>query len=307
MGGSGDSGSYSPSADVARLRREALKEVAAQELLYAINVFLDRILAEINTRDIETTGAYLEALLEMLHDDVEDVDRLLFGGSVAKHTYVDGLSDIDCLVILDRAVTDSVRPANLREDFAQIIRERGPAGDIEAVSVGDLAVTVMYRDGTTIQLLPAARDDEVVFISSPDGASWQRIKPRDFARRLTEVNQANGGGVVPTIKLAKAILATLPPERQLSGYHTEALAVAAFRAYDGPRNRVDMLRHFFSSAAQDVLRPIPDVTGQSAAVDAALGPANSPERRRIADSIARVARIMESVGNLEQWQGLFGE
>src|SRR5271165_7151085 len=61
---------------------------------------LGNLLAEANTRD---TGAISEALHEIkrvLEHDIEGSVDPRFGGSVRKHTFVDGLSDVDTLLIL---------------------------------------------------------------------------------------------------------------------------------------------------------------------------------------------------------------
>ena len=69
------------------------------------------------------------------------------------------------------------------------------------------AVTVKYRDGTEIQLLPAVRVDGELAVSSGDSDSWVQIRPREFARVRTATNQSQGRAVVPAIKLVKAIFA----------------------------------------------------------------------------------------------------
>jgi hypothetical protein len=141
-------------------------------------------------------------------------------------------------------------------------------------------------------------------ISSPDGQSWTQIHPRSFARELTEVNQRQAGQVVPAVKLAKAIIAGLPETERLSGYHVEALAIAAFRSYDGTRTPKAMLTHFFETAVQYVRTPIHDVTGQSRHLDEGLGPAGSADRQRISDSLDRIAQTMQSSRSVDSWRSL---
>ena len=76
---------------------------------------------------------------------------MLNGGSVAKYTYVDGLSDIDSLIILDNCELTDKPPDEVKEYFAQKLKERFPKTEVE---VGNLAVTVHFNDAE-IQLLPA--------------------------------------------------------------------------------------------------------------------------------------------------------
>ena len=103
-----------------------------------------------------------------------------------------------------------------------------------------------------------------------------------FAEQLLNVNQANGSRVVPTIKLAKALADCFitRQDRKISGYHMEALAIDAFRNYQGDRDSRSMLIHLLGHSVRAVTRPIADATGQSRFVDGYLGQSGSPERRR---------------------------
>jgi hypothetical protein len=175
------------------------------------------------------------------------------------------------------------------------------------VSVGKLAVTLNH-DGKTIQLLPALRVGDKFKISSTDGKEWSKINPVGFADALTKANKAMDGKLVPCIKLAKSIIATLPEKRQLTGYHTESLAINIFRDYDGPKTPKDMIRHFFEKAPEYVNKPIVDSTGQSIYVDEYLDKADSLERRIVADALGRIARKMKNADgarSLESWKELF--
>ena len=161
------------------------------------------------------------------------------------------------------------------------------------VSPGRLAVTIYYRDGAEIQLLPAVERDGRTSIASEDGTSWRHIRPHKFAEKLTQVNKANGQAVVPTIKLAKAVLRHLPEEQQLSGYHVEAIAVDAFRSYEGRRDRASMLVYLMKHAQRAVLRPTGDITGQSVQIDQHLGPANSQTRKGLSAALGRITSRLE--------------
>ena len=157
------------------------------------------------------------------------------------------------------------------------------------MDAGTLAVTVTYRDGSQVQLLPAVERDGRTSIASEDGTSWRHIRPHKFAEKLTAVNDANGGTVVPTIKLTKAVMAGLPGSQRLSGYHVEAIAVDAFKGYTGRRDRMSMLRHLVEHAASAVMRPTGDITGQSVHVDGHLGPAASAARESVQQGLRRLA------------------
>jgi hypothetical protein len=271
-----------------------------------INDLLARELTRINFRDSEETSRRLDEIAEALGDDVE-FDRLNFGGSITKHTYVDGLSDVDSLLFLKGEDVAAMTPEQVRSKVEEALNARLAKGEISEIRAGNLAVTVSYEDGSEVQILPARETpDGKTQISSADGSSWKAIEPRSFANSLTKVNQDQGGAVVPAIKLAKGIIGNLPEDSKLSGYHTEALAVAAFTGYTGSRNPRDMLTHFFSAAAQAVNRPIADTTGQSRHIDENLGAAGTPDRSRRSRQLGQIARVMKDARGAEEWRSIIG-
>src|SRR5438105_1922609 len=120
MGGGG--AGYSINArELETLRAEARRRFEAAEAESEINSFLGERLVEINDRDVDAVDRHLDAVEDVLRERIKDFDRLFFGGSVAKHTYVDGLSDVDSIVVL--ADTDA-DPARARAELAQAL-ERG--------------------------------------------------------------------------------------------------------------------------------------------------------------------------------------
>lgn len=302
MGGSGGTSPSRTREEAEQARREVLRALEEQEQVAEVNAALGKYLAGINARDVELTRERLDAIVEALGGLVESIDKLLFGGSVAKHTYVDGLSDVDALVVVD---ADNASPADLRDRFARLLRGRLGTDGIESVHAGDLAVTIRYKDGSEIQLLPAVERDGRTSIASRDGTEWRQIRPRAFAKKLTEVNARLSGTAIPTIKLAKSLIAGLPKESRLSGYHVEAIAVDAFKDYTGKRDRASLLSHLIDHASVAVRRPIADLTGQSVHVDANLGPANSEKRKSISTSLARLATETSSLRSAQDVKTLF--
>ena len=219
-GGGGGGGGSGGEQGLERLRERAAEQAARAQFDSEVNTPLDEELRYLNTRDLELVLRRLDELEEALGDEIDEIDRTLFGGSIAKHTFVDGLSDVDVLVMLKEAT--GLSPAAAREQFAEALRER--LRERAEVTVGQLAVTVRYRDGLEVQLLPAIQQGEHRAISSADGSEWVQIRPGNFARRLTDVNKAQAGAAIPAIKLAKAIIAReLAESDRPSGYHVEAL------------------------------------------------------------------------------------
>ena len=305
MGSSGSGGflpQKPPSAQIDSLVKKAQEQAARDKGEAAANQELLDLLAAFNDRDVDSIRERIEAVGESLGSEVE-VDAIVFGGSVAKHTYVDGLSDIDALVILE-ASGGAEAPADLKALFHDLLERKLPMGQVETIREGDLAVTVEYRDGMELQLLPAKRSGDQVAISDMTGRAWSHINPTAFTRALTEINQAQAGAVVPTVKLAKSMIANFPEDRRLTGYHAEALAVEVFQGYDGRKTPVAMLRHFFKAAADRVRSPMQDPTGQSATVDGYLGPSGSTKRKVVSDTLATMARALQSASSADRWRQL---
>lgn len=308
MGGSGGTfGRESPQSLRDRVRRaeERARDAASETELART---LGELLGDYNSRDTQLVRERLTNLKDALEGTIEGTVDQIFGGSVAKRTYVDGLNDIDSLVLInDTDLEDKTSQAALTH-MERSIRD-GVHEDV-TVEKGRMAVTVEYQDGMTIQLLPAVRDEQGrlrVPSSRQDG--WSNINPTAFSDALTRHNRQCSNRLVPTIKLAKAINGTLPEAQRLSGYHMESLGIEAFRGYQGDTTTSAMLPVFFERARELVLSPIRDTTGQSVHVDDYLGPANSLERVAISHVMGRIARRMRNAtaaGSTAQWRSMFG-
>lgn len=265
------------------------RERSEQEAYLAkTNAILANLLAKFNARDVEKTREILERILAVIEADLEGSVRLVFGGSVAKRTYVEGLSDVDALVMLESCELSEQPPKEAQQYLARKVAEKVPGA---AVNVGSLAVTV-ETEGMEIQLVPAIRCKGSVKIANQDGSDWSKIDPERFANALTKVNSACGMKVVPVVKLAKAIVAGFAERQKITGYHAEAIAVEVFNGYRGPVDLKSMLEHFFVEGTKVLQRPIRDSSGQSKHVDDYLGSEGSLERRVVADAFARAARRM---------------
>lgn len=273
-----------------------------------VNTLLQEAVSDYSDRDIEAIRRHIETLKKALESDVEGTIDLLFGGSTNKHTYVNGLSDVDLLARIDDLSHTSLSPRQLLRGFAARIRQRLPTTE---VTPGQLAVTVRYSDGQELQVLPAlSTRGGGVRIARPSGDDWSNvIRPEAFARKLTEVNRRCASRVVPTIKLFKAAQESMPENARLSGYHSESLAVQAFEGYNGGSSYREMLMHLCRSAAEDVKTPVSDRTGQSVHVDDYLGGPGSEERHRSSRFLGRIVQRMEAADrqrHMSDWEDLFG-
>jgi hypothetical protein len=235
------------------------------------------------------------------------IEAILLGGSVAKHTDVDGISDVDALAILDRKDLAGQDPHAVLDSFYNMLDVNLPRNEVDSVRKGRLAVTVTYRDGSEIQLLPALRSKHTISIASADGKKWSDTKPEAFKQELTNANQRLNQALVPAIKLLKSVVSDFPQQKQLTGYHIETLAVDAAKDYRGPKTQKALLLHLLGHTANRVLNPITDVTGQSRTVDSYLGKANSPKRRNVSQSLSGMKRRLEAASSVSQWQNIFEE
>lgn len=291
--------------DFERQLRDAEAQKDASEFSAQVNEFLGTLLSDFNQRDVRGVNQALDKVEQALAGEFEAIE-LRFGGSVAKHTYVDGLSDVDALLVLS---PDEIGDMTPTETKALCEKKLATKFGKENVHSGNLAVTVKYGDHE-LQFLPAMRSGEGFKISGEGGEKWAKIHPKEFASALTEANQTSGNKLVPVIKLAKAVVAQFPEQRRMSGYHVEALAVQAFKDYKGRPLYSEMLQHLFSEMSQRILTASPDITGQSDYVDEYLGANNSVPRRAIADSCERIARKIQNANgaqSVEMWKALFEE
>ena len=310
MGGSGGWGfrGYSPQ-EIRDWIEEAQRDTEQIEHDSGVNSILGDSLAQYNQRNVRLIQARLDEIEDAIEYVCETTVDLRFGGSIAKHTYVDGLSDVDALVILRDQELASAQAREVLDVFSEILRREL---DYE-VSVGEgrLAVTVSYPDGMEVQILPAVQTPSGIRIPSANSSEWSPvISPQVFAGKLAAINQACSNRLVPVVKLAKSALAELPEQIKPSGYHIESLAVQAFEEYSGPNNYKGMLHHFFQRASVLVLAPIEDSTGQSLNVDENLGEPNSQYRRVLSGVLDRIARrmaIADRARSLEDWLAAIGE
>lgn len=311
MGGSSSGGTFvhrNP-AQLSDLVRKEEHRTRGTAFEAELSNLLGGLLATYNGRDHKMVADRLGELKACLKEEISGSLDQMFGGSVAKHTYVDGMSDIDSLVFINDSNLEGKDPERVLKKMSKVIAKS--LGSDAAVSYGRMAVTVDYEDGMQIQLLPAlvGNGSRIQIPSSRRPGEWSHIEPVAFQKALTKRNAECAGKLVPTIKLAKAIIGQLPDDQKLSGYHVEALAISAFRGYDGQKTTAAMLPAFFESARDLVLKPIKDRTGQSIRVDGYLGKSESAQRQSASHVLGRLARRMRNATAGEstaQWRALFG-
>ena len=144
MGGSGGGGWIRPS-DIAREVREAERQVDSAGFQTDLAGLLTQLLARFNDRDTPLVRRRMGEILSALSNVLDDKIEQIFGGSVAKHTYVDGLSDIDCLLVVNGTDLEKAGPRAALNNVEKILADK-LKGSAE-VSAGQMAITVKYGDG----------------------------------------------------------------------------------------------------------------------------------------------------------------
>ncbi len=306
MGGGGGSSflGNGPPESVAQSIRAIETKSKGEQFESSVAGFLGEVLAGANDRNTDAVATHLEEIRRALGKDIDGSVDLLFGGSVSKKTYVDGVSDVDALVVLNDTELAAKSPAEVCAHFLARLSERFP---LTEVAPDGFAIDVRFND-VTVQVVPVIRQGEDFLLPNAQCTDWSYVRPKAFTDALTAVNKACANKVVPTIKLAKVLMASLPEARRISGYHTELLAEQIFAQYTGPLTPKAMTQHFFATAPRLVREPLPDPTGQTPFVDDHLGPAKSVERLMIADSLDRIGRRLRNADgaqSVDQWRELF--
>ena len=130
-------------------------------------------------------------MLKRQESHIEGTIDQLFGGSVAKHTYVDGLSDVDCLLFLDDTELEDHTPRGALTRLEGMITKALPPG--ARASMGRMAVTIDYADGMQLQLLPAIKmTNGRLKVPSSLRDDWSHINPTAFQSALTQRNEQCG-------------------------------------------------------------------------------------------------------------------
>lgn len=292
MGGSGGFWSGGSGKSIEELIFDAQSESMKNAAIADINNYILDLLKEFNDRDIDMINQHLDTIQKALEKDIEGSLKLLFGGSISKHTYINGLSDVDILVTVNNSSLVNKSPKEVLNYFYERLSERLPNTNIK---VGKLAVTLEFTSGNEIQLLPTLRTKTGIKISEIESNEWSSVvKPIKFAKEITNVNKNNNNKVVPVIKLFKSINSGLSDKYQLSGYHIESLAVKAFQNYQGKTDYFSMLRYMCNYTSKQVVNPVKDITGQSFYIDKYLGAKNSHIRNRISK---KYERILNKINN----------
>ncbi len=260
-------------------------------------------LSEINQTDTEALNRHKNEILKALETAFEEAYDLRGGGSYTRHTYVNGLSDIDILFVLgpysSSKISNKNDPQAVLADMKERLRQRFPNTTITS---GRMAVTIQFSDGLELQVLPAFRYRSGYRIPDPQGSGWTITRPHVFAKLLQERNAETEGKLLRCIKLAKRICANQGVE--IKSYHLENMAVKAFEHYSGSRSDEDMLRHLFNRGKVLAASRMRDITGQQAYVDHLT---SQTQRTMLSQQLAAIEReVAKADGDGNAWRTLLG-
>jgi hypothetical protein len=266
----------------------ALENTKRLEFEAGVNERLKEALSSYNEKDTELVNERLNEIKELLSENLETSINIRRAGSWKKHTYIDGLSDVDCLFILNSPEFSGESPQQLLDELKKLLQKK--LGNKVIVERGNLSLKITYENGPDLQILPALRNDKGLRIPSGDHDSWSRlINPEKFANLLTETNKRLNGNVIPVIKMVKGAVIGTGSNPDMKGYHVEALAVEIFQGYQGEQTKKAMLEYFFLRASEMVRKPIKELSGQSQYVDDYLGDSGSVERENVSMELKRIS------------------
>ena len=185
MPGSGGGGwfSESPPQKVGEALRQ--EEKATENQIFETNVAreIGERISEYNDRDADAVRTAINKVRKALENEIEDVSITpVFGGSVRKHTYVNGISDVDSLFVLKGEPAATLPPGDVLDQFEKTIRAKFP----NAYVARDNIAMGLEFDGIKFELLPAIRREGVLHISSASQDKWSKIKPESFFAKLSK-------------------------------------------------------------------------------------------------------------------------
>ncbi len=194
-----------------------------------------------------------------------------FSGSITKHTFLFGGSDIDVLVF--------VPPSNPSAPAVEVKLLNEAVSGICPRTLHEHYITLNPPGGVNIDLVPAFRSIEGnVHIPDPNAQAWIPIFPNLFAEDLDALDKRHYGALKPAIRLTKWLtkrFLTVP----LLGHHIELLMFISAYWLSPTKSPLELLSSFLNSSSHLVLTPLRDTSKQRTFVDDYLGEGDSPARR----------------------------
>ena len=246
-------------------------------------------------RDFEKHMQYRNEAEDAINEGIDDSVDIVYAGSVAKGTYVEGISDVDNHVRINGTSLEKKSPAEVK---AYIRQQLSKLPDVKSVTETSRTVTVTYRDGTEMQYVPVIKTKNGYRVA--DGNRWSNVVYENrFRRDFQRTNKKCGGRLTALIGILKKENANNLKGQQMSGHHIEVMANRIFKQAPASKTKtvMSMYEYYHQHASRHIMHRMCDITGQSTYVDKrSLGGPDSESRRALSRRFASRARRMNRLG-----------
>jgi len=210
--------------------------------------------------------------------------ELILSGSVTKHTYVHGLSDIDILVNLREESPKSINPKMVQERIKNILKtDFKTENDLEAINI-------LVDKKIKIQLVPVILKDKDIFFPSKGGKKWIKILPQRFSNQLKKRDDKLCKKLSTLIRIIKIInVEEIASKNRLKNHHIEVLAYLYSLKNPGEENILNWLHDFFLYAKDRVKEKVRDTSNQFTFVDNYLGKPKNKRRKEVSKNLEEVS------------------
>ena len=246
-------------------------------------------------RDFERHMQYRNEAEDAINEGIDDSVDIVYAGSVAKGTYVEGISDVDNHVRINGTSLEKKSPAEVK---AYIRQQLSKLPDVKSVTETSRTVTVTYRDGTEMQFVPVIKTKNGYRVA--DGNRWSNVVYENrFKRDFQRTNKKCGGRLTALVRFLKKENADNPKGQRMSGHHIEVMANRIFKSAPASKTHDvgTMAVYYHQHASRHIRHRMRDVTGQYTYVDKrSLGGPDSESRRALSRRFASRARRMNRLG-----------
>jgi len=194
-------------------------------------------------KDIEPTAKQKEAASRSYGHLVDVLSRREVGnrivdcylsGSYRRNTALRPIGDIDVIFVIDPTqwpgaflgLAERPNPSTVLRSFARVLRDEYPSSSTFTqkrslrLELGHLhidCVPAITRPG-----------NDIVLIGNHADETWFESSPKRHQKVLSAANNANGGLLVPLVKLLKDWNCSLPEDARVRSFVVETLAVTLF-------------------------------------------------------------------------------
>ena len=192
----------------------------------------DALITKINppAQRVALVSARVNGLRDWLkgHDFATKSPHTQLSGSYSRHTAIEMIPDVDVLLFIPDDHLERTPNAVLLE--VNSVLQDYPSAVINTEGQRRSIRLEFPTDDLCLDIVPAAAKnglDQSLRVPDRPRQEWIRSDPLGYAARLTEVNQANGGKLVPLVKLVKAWRDEQMDRRRPKSYVLEVMLIYA--------------------------------------------------------------------------------